>query len=80
MNGLTKRLMILRLAVPCLMAAGLLQGCGLAETTIAAGAAGGAAGQQAKEARKTMENVKTDVADAQATAAKSLAAAEEASQ
>jgi hypothetical protein len=79
MAGVKNRLMNLGLVAPCLLAAGILQGCGLAETTVAAGAAGGAAGQQAQQARQTMEDVRTDVAAAEETAAKARAAAEEAS-
>lgn len=72
--------MNIRIVVPCLLAAGLLQGCGLAETTAAAGAAGGSAAQQAQQGRQQMEEVRKDVEDAQAVAAERLKAAEAASQ
>jgi hypothetical protein len=68
------------MAIGCLLVAGVLQGCGLAETTVAAGAAGGGAAQQAEQGRQQMEDVRTDVAEAQEAAAKARAEAEAASQ
>jgi hypothetical protein len=72
--------MNITMVIPCLLAAGLLQACGLAETTVAAGAAGGSAAQQAQQGRQQMEEVRQDVDLAQQQAAERLKAAEAASQ
>jgi hypothetical protein len=60
-----------------LLTAGLLQSCGVAETTVAAGAAGGSVAQQAEQARKQMEQVRKDIDQAQEAAAARLRIAEE---
>jgi hypothetical protein len=64
-----------------LCAAGLLlSGCGLAETTVVAGASGASAAEQAKQARQTEQKVRDDVAKADQVAADARAAAEAAAQ
>lgn len=58
----------------------LLGGCGLAETTVVAGAGGASAAEQAKQAKQQQQEVRDDVAKAQKEAADKLAAAEAAAE
>ncbi len=63
-----------------LCAAGLLGGCGLAETTVVAGASGASAAEQAKQAKQTEQKVRDDLAKADQVAADARAAAKAAAQ
>jgi uncharacterized lipoprotein YajG len=67
-------------AITLLVAAALLNGCGLAETGAAAATAGGGAAAQAKEAEKITDKVETDIEAAQQAAAEARRAAEAASE
>ncbi|MEO8309064.1 MAG: hypothetical protein ABI616_13615 [Pseudomonadota bacterium] len=58
----------------------LLNGCGLAETAVVAGASGASAAEQAKQAKQTEQKVRDDVAKADQVAADARAAAEAAAQ
>lgn len=58
----------------------LLGGCGLAETTVVAGASGASAAEQAKQAKETEQKVRDDLAKADQVAADARAAAEAAAQ
>jgi hypothetical protein len=60
----------------CVLAAAALQGCGLAETTVATGTTGAAAAQQAEQARQQLEQARRDIEAAQQLAAERLEAVE----
>jgi hypothetical protein len=72
-------IMMRHLAILCTSAA-ILCGCGLAETTVVAGASGSSAAEQAKQGKQTEQNVNDDVAKADHVAADARAAAEAAAQ
>jgi hypothetical protein len=69
-----------KLLLPMCAAGLLLAGCGLAETTVVAGAGGASAAEQARQARQQQQEVRDDVAKAQKEAADKLAAAEAAAE
>jgi hypothetical protein len=69
-----------RTLVACCASAMLLGGCGLAETTVVAGASGASAAEQAKQAKQTEQKVRDDLAKADQVAADARTAAEAAAQ
>jgi hypothetical protein len=72
-------IMMRHLAILCTSAV-MLCGCGLAETTVVAGASGASAAEQAKQGKQTEQKVRDDLAAADKTAADARAAAEAAAQ
>lgn len=62
--------------VALLLVAGLMAGCGLAETAATGATAGAGAAEQAKQGRKLEEKVKADVDNMQQQAAEARDAAE----
>jgi hypothetical protein len=69
-----------RMLATCCASAILMGGCGLAETTVVAGASGASAAEQAKQAKQTEQKVRDDLAKADQAAADARAAAEAAAQ
>jgi hypothetical protein len=68
-------------ALVLLCASGLLLGgCGLAETTVVAGASGASAAAQVEAGKQQQQKVRDDLAEAQKASAEARAAAEAAAQ